>query len=642
MKINAKSKKLGIYHFYDQNGKVDRYVDYFLSDFSKFVNDLVIVCCGHLDANGKKIFNKYGRVIKRDNIGFDVWSYKTAFKDLGWNKISEYDEIIMLNNTIMGPVDSFAPTFEKMDQKDIDFWGLTIYPSFKIDTFKCIPYGYIPEHLQSHFIACRKSLTTSKYFQDYWDNMGPIKNYDEAIGKHEAIFTKYFSDKGFKWDVAVDTRDMVTYSSNPILMCPVKLIKEYGCPIFKRRSFFHSIDDFLINTAGEQTSELFKYLKNETNYDVDMIWETLLRDYPHDVLVKNMNLTYILPSKISPKKKFKSRIALIMHLTFDDLIIENKKWINMMPQEADIYITTNSLDKKQSILKEYKDVLCHKMEVRVIENRGRDVSSLLVSVKDVIMNYDIVCFAHDKKTSQIVPGTTGASFAYKCFNNILISKDFVNNVIDLFENNERLGILSPPLPNHGIFFRHLGNEWGPNYKNAKKLAKELGLNVPILKDHPPIAPYGSMFWFRPKAMKKLYAKNWQYSDFVPEPLPNDGTISHAIERIYPFVVQDAGYYPAILMSDELAALEYQNLSHYLREYQKKVIYLSNKAYHNDMIQSLGYYHFDNNSSIQDMGWICKCIYRIIRRTGVNILKFLLPKKVFDKLRILKNRLRNHE
>ncbi|MFD1903714.1 rhamnan synthesis F family protein [Paenibacillus rhizoplanae] len=36
-----------------------------------------------------------------------------------------------------------------------------------------------------------------------------INSYEEAIGFHEAIFhKKTFSDKGFKWDVYVNTNDL--------------------------------------------------------------------------------------------------------------------------------------------------------------------------------------------------------------------------------------------------------------------------------------------------------------------------------------------------------------------------------------------------------------------------------------------------
>ena len=73
-------------------------------------------------------------------------------------------------------------------------------------------------------------------------------------------------------------------------------------------------------------------------------------------------------------------------------------------------------------------------EVRVIENRGRDVSSLLIGVRDVIDDYDIACFVHDKKTAQVVPGTAGAGFAYKCLKNTLASREFEIFIVNLMKS----------------------------------------------------------------------------------------------------------------------------------------------------------------------------------------------------------------
>lgn len=78
----------------------------------------------------------------------------------------------------------------------------------------------------------------------------------------------------------------------------------------------------------------------------------------------------------------------------------------------------------------------------------------------------------------------------------------------------------------------------------------------------PIAPFGSVFWFRVKALAPLFDHGWKHEDFPPEPLPQDGTISHAIERIYPFVAQGAGYYPAQAMSADYAVARCDSMQAY--------------------------------------------------------------------------------
>lgn len=53
----------------------------------------------------------------RENKGFDVWAYKSALEHYGWSRLEEYDEIIMLNSTMIGPVFPLRETFEKMDAR---------------------------------------------------------------------------------------------------------------------------------------------------------------------------------------------------------------------------------------------------------------------------------------------------------------------------------------------------------------------------------------------------------------------------------------------------------------------------------------------------------------------------------------------
>ncbi len=591
MKLSNNPRRLVIYFFYDKRGIVDRYVPYFLKDLKENAEEIMIVSNGEIEPDGRKQLEQYGKIFVRENKGFDVWAYKEALEQYGWERLEQYDEVIMMNSTIMGPVFPLKETFDKMDTKDLDFWGLTEYYEQNVDPSGCCMYGYIPDHIQSHFIACRRSLVQSEEFHKYWDEMQMIHTYWEAVGKHEMIFTKYFRDLGFKSAVSVETEQLRSYSGYPLMMCPTKLMKEQRCPIFKRRMFFHDPKDFMSQTAGEAVEELYHYLETQTEYDADFIWETILRNYNQADIVKNMNLHYILSEYDADIKKTQKALtnhktALIMHLYFEDLLQESLHYAEAMPETADIYITTDSEEKRAAIETVFAALKCNRLEVRVIKNRGRDVSSLLIGVRDVIMDYDLVCFVHDKKTAQVVPGTAGASFAYKCFENTLASRAYVENIMITFDQNPRLGLLTPPEPNHGPFFTTLGREWRGNYEQVKELAQELEIRVPIEEEKPPVAPYGTMFWFRPKAMLPLFRKEWSYEDFPPEPNETDNTILHAIERIYPFAVQESGYYPGIVMTQGFAGIEYGNLKYYVREYNEIMMQHHIEHFHQYMCAEL--------------------------------------------------------
>lgn len=569
------AKRLIAYFIYDKQGIVDDYIIYMLRALKENSSEIAVVVNGKLTPESRtKLTDITPTVIVRENKGLDVWAYKTVLDYYGWDKLVTYDEVIMMNFTIMGPVYPLQEMFESMSARDIDFWGITMYHKYeKGDPFGTIECGYIPDHIQSHFIAVRTPMLKSIEFQSYWNNMQEIKDYRDAVGCHEAMFTKRFSEKGFKWDVYADMGD--GYNNHPILCATREMLEEKRCPIFKRRSFMQDYSNILHDTVGQEAIEAYEFIDKHTDYDVNLIWDNILRLENQADIKRNMQLNYILDTKhgvdISDVLK-KKKIALVLHFYFEDLADYCLHYAQSMPKEADIYVTVGS-EKKKKIIEETFSVLENKVTVIMIENRGRDVSALLVGTKDFIMDYDYVCFMHDKKVTQLSPQTIGAGFSYKCFENLLPTKEFVQNVINTLEENPRAGLLTPPPPNHGDYYITLGLEWGMNYEVTMKLAKKLGLTVPIDEKKEPIAPLGTMFWFRPKAMKLLFDQDWEYKDFPPEPNEIDGTLLHAAERIYSYVVQQEGYYPAWIFSDKGAQIEITNLNYMVRGLNQAIFHM---------------------------------------------------------------------
>ena len=563
-----KVRRLCIYFFYDAQGIADRYVEYYLQGLHTVCEKIVVISNGELEQESRKRLESCAEeVLTRPNEGFDVWAYKECLEHIGWSELEKWDEVILANYTLMGPVYPFEEMFSRMNQKeDLDFWGITAFGKLDGDPFGYSPYGYLPQHIQSHFIVYRNRFIRSRELREYWAQIPAISSYQESIGLHESVFTKRFEDLGFKWDTYVKTPEDGKLTTYYIMMDPVRAIRQDRCPVFKRRSFFQPQIYYIDESAGEQPWELFRYLKENTDYDTDMILENLIRSCHQDDIVRTLRLTYVLSSdyRTGPQEHH-SRTALVMHLYYMDLLEESVHYAGAMPDDADIYITTCNPEFVEAIQKAFS-VLKNRVEVRVIENRGRDVSSLLVGAADLQEKYDLICFYHDKKVKQVEPYTIGHSFAYKVEESVLSSKEYVHNLIQIFENNPKIGMLSGTVPNHSVYLNTLAMEWGPNYELAVKLAEELGIDVPISEDHAPVAPLGTVFWYRTSALAPLFRRQWKYTDFPEEPNEIDGTVLHAIERLYPFAVQEAGYLPGRVMPEHLAALEIENLSFYVRGY----------------------------------------------------------------------------
>lgn len=570
-----KTNRLVIFCFYDADGIVDRYVLYMLEDIKKNCSELFIVCNSILSQGGVEAFKKLTpNILVRENEGLDVCAHKAVLERYGWSRLSEFDEIVMMNDTIMGPVYPFSEMFEEMNGRDVDFWGITKYHKQQINPNGAISYGYTPEHIQSYFIAVRRTMVQSWQFQEYWSNLPEIKSYADAVYKHEAIFTKTFADYGFRWQVYCDTTDIEKFTDYPLLLCPVKMITQYRCPIFKRKNFCNDYEYFINQFDGSQSRALMDYLKTRTSYDTDMIWENILRTQNIASIHRCLNLYYALPLNERQEKTEheNKRVALVMHIYYSDLIECCFNYALSMPEYADIIITTDKEEKAEQIRVTFDRGCWNNVNVITVENRGRDVSALLVAAAPYLSEYDLVCFAHDKKSQQLKYGISGICFFERSFKNTLGSRKYVENIIDLFGNEPRLGIACPPPPNHAEYFANFSTaNWTSCYGVTKDLYDKLGLKCPIDEQHAVMAPLGNTFWFKPAALKGLIDIKWEYEDFPPEPAAIDATISHAIERLYPFCAQNNGYFSAWVVNDDYARTELNNLEYMLSEISRNIM-----------------------------------------------------------------------
>lgn len=458
------------------------------------------------------------------------------------NGVSEEDtdELILCGDTMIGPFLSPKEFLRRVDGLQTDWWCLTV---------------------DSDVFGLRNGI---------WKNCAlESMLYRTGTGTREHYLMNTMPCAGSE---VFDTECYSHLTINPMLDEPVK-IANMGCPFFKHEVFHREYDEVIKTTLGHQGKLLFNWLEKESSSIIEPLWDFLLKNFHQIDLYKNMHLLYVLSTDAGNKDKARKYIKdmgllLVMHLYYPDKFLESKKCASLFPRETDLCITTNTEEKARTIRTLFEPLCFRSLDVRVIENRGRDVSSLLVGAADLVKTHEVICFFHDKKTLQTNPGSIGLGFSDKLIENMFGTEAYICNVVNLFSDNKRLGILSPPAPHHADYYFTQGNDWGPNYSLTKKMYEILSLDVPISSKKRPIAPLGTCFWFRARAMRKLFDMEWEYDDFPPEPNNVDGTILHAIERIYPFVTADAGFYPSYLLTDRWAKVEYSSLRYYIEGYNR--------------------------------------------------------------------------
>lgn len=241
----------------------------------------------------------------------------------------------------------------------------------------------------------------------------------------------------------------------------------------------------------------------------------------------------------------KLKAAVFVCLFYEEQLAYYQKYLAEIPEYIDIIL----ISSKDKILEIFESGRYKKIKK---ENRGRDISALLVSISNLIFHYEYVCFIHDKKERKEELKEYVDLWRENLWSNMLQSQDYIYNILGLFECNERLGMLAPLPPHMGDQGVWLNGSWGETFGHIKNLSYELGLETNLSFENPPVA-YSTVFWARSVALKKLYCKSWKYTDFPDEPMKDTGEINHAIERILQYIVEDAGYEVRIALSSSFAA-----------------------------------------------------------------------------------------
>lgn len=265
-------------------------------------------------------------------------------------------------------------------------------------------------------------------------------------------------------------------------------------------------------------------------------------------------------SPLGPRAPESAPIAVFIHAYYPEMMPELYRLAAQIPGRRDLFISTASERSKAEIEAFLESAGEHHAEVRcVAQNRGRDMSSLFITFADVALSgrYDIALRLHSKRTPQ-VQAQVGESFRRHLFENTAASPGYIREILARFDADAQLGLVMPPCVNIG--FGALGHGWYANRAPLEKTARTLGITVP-LDEHTPVAPFGTMFWFRPKALASMFAHPWKWQDYNAEPNHIDGGLAHVQERLIGYAVQDAGYNTLQVMTPEQAARNYAKLEY---------------------------------------------------------------------------------
>ncbi len=223
-----------------------------------------------------------------------------------------------------------------------------------------------------------------------------------------------------------------------------------------------------------------------------------------------------------------ARLAVVLHLYYPELWLELSDALLNIDEPFDLFVTLVagvSDGAAPSILEFYPQAV-----VLALDNHGRDILPLLEIIRSgVLFRYDYVCKLHSKRT-EWRPG--GNEWRHHLIGGILGSREVVGTILAAMDADPDIGIV---VADHQIF---TGREyWASNEARLCEFFPAVGLDASSFEKG---FAGGSIFWIRPFLFRSIDCLGLGFDDFEPEPLSNDGTTAHAVERLISLVCHDAG------------------------------------------------------------------------------------------------------
>ena len=235
-------------------------------------------------------------------------------------------------------------------------------------------------------------------------------------------------------------------------------------------------------------------------------------------------------------------IAIQAHIYYEDLIDEIINKTNNIPVKFDLYLSIISKKIEKIIENKIKNSNANKYEIKIVENKGRDVLPIISQMKYKIKNYKYFCHIHTKKSRH--ERFLGSNWRNYLISNLLGNKEIISEILMEFEKYNKLGFIFPEVYYDIIksidnfdsteFPLHKPNI---NYMNfiLKKLFPGFSIGNKI------IFPAGNMFWAKISAIHQIFKIKFK-KKFPKELNQINETLMHGIERIWLYIVKLNGYY----------------------------------------------------------------------------------------------------
>lgn len=252
--MGQKKKRLCLFAGFDKNGEIADYVIYYLKALAEIAD---VYYWGEFEASEteKAKIKPYCKSVYCKSHGkYDFGSWQELMRKIGREKIEAYDEVILANDSCYGPLFDLSETFQEMDKRECDFWGLSSAYNKHL-------------HLQSYFVVFKKKVIQSDVFYDFFEQIKPEANFCDVCAQYEDRLAYVLSKAGFKFCSYIKYGDLPNHPYKDAIAA----IVNRRFPLLKIKFFLGDIRD------QDGVADWQQVIEQYTNYPIKLIEEDLVR-----------------------------------------------------------------------------------------------------------------------------------------------------------------------------------------------------------------------------------------------------------------------------------------------------------------------------------------------------------------------------
>jgi glycosyltransferase involved in cell wall biosynthesis len=223
------------------------------------------------------------------------------------------------------------------------------------------------------------------------------------------------------------------------------------------------------------------------------------------------------------------RTAIHLHVFYPETLPDILSRLEANAAEPDLFVSA-----PKSIVESLGDAFSgyrgKVVDIQAVPNRGRDIAPLLTMFgRRLVKEYDVIGHFHTKKSPHVADRKMVEIWTSFLLENLIGGPKggpMLDRILAEMSLEPNIAIAYPDDP-HVI-------SWTENRGAAENLALRMGLGVLPEQFNFPI---GNMFWIRSSLLERFVALELSWDDYPAEPLPIDGTMLHAIERLFGVVAE---------------------------------------------------------------------------------------------------------